>query len=310
MPFKIIKGTFHVVNYSPDGDSIRFAPDNVGLINSLAGSRPKFNARKHVQLRIEAIDTLETHYNPPSGGGTYHQPLKLAQQSAERLIDFLKIKNVEWDASHQTVLSADDGVPGYIMARSADKYGRPVAFVFAGNPDETDGKDIILNPDRVQESYNYTALLEGQAYPTYYEGLFHDLREKLSEAVKEARNKQRGIHKTDKTNVGLEVTSLATITQDIPILPKLFRRLTEYLINYGSAVGFKAKLAQSKERVLDLVTANFTHLDTFIEQPDGSAKIKLTRLPEELIFDPMPARPANAFSAIMNSEIEETPAFL
>ncbi|WP_339381043.1 hypothetical protein [Brasilonema sp. UFV-L1] len=55
MPFKLIKGTFHVRNYSPDGDSIRFQPNDAGLIHSLAGGRPRFNGRKHVQLRIEAI---------------------------------------------------------------------------------------------------------------------------------------------------------------------------------------------------------------------------------------------------------------
>lgn len=28
MPFFLIKGTFHVVGYQPDGDSIRFQADN------------------------------------------------------------------------------------------------------------------------------------------------------------------------------------------------------------------------------------------------------------------------------------------
>jgi hypothetical protein len=28
MPFLVIKGTFHIVGYSPDGDSVRFRADN------------------------------------------------------------------------------------------------------------------------------------------------------------------------------------------------------------------------------------------------------------------------------------------
>jgi len=86
-------------------------------------------------------------------------------------------------------------------------------------------------------------------------------------------------------------------------MPKLFRRLCEYMVNYGTAIGFKEKLAQSKEPVLDLVNNNFTHFDTFIEQDLDSAVIRLTRLPEQLIFDPMPARTVNTFSVLMNSEI-------
>mgnify|MGYP001088064252 CR=1 FL=1 len=69
MPFTLIKGMFHVQNYSPDGDSIRFRPQNAQLVRHLDGPPAKFNGRGHVQLRLEAIDALETHYNPPSGGG-------------------------------------------------------------------------------------------------------------------------------------------------------------------------------------------------------------------------------------------------
>lgn len=310
MPFKVIKGRFHVVNYSPDGDSIRFEPDNAAFIKGLAGGRPRFNARNHIQLRIEAIDTLETHYTPPSGGGTYHQPLALAHSAAERLLDFVGIKDVRWDAGRKTVLSAADGTRGYILSRSVEKNGRPVAFVFAGEPQEQDGTDIMLSPSRMRNSYNYVALAEGFAYPTYYEGLFHDLRAELNAAVQKARTNGSNIYGQDRTNTGFDAQTLAAITEDFAIMPKLFRRLTEYMVNNGSAVGFKAKLAQSKERVLDLVEANFTHFDTFIEQADGSSHIRLTRLPEELIFDPMPGRPANAFSAIMNSEIVDPPRFI
>jgi hypothetical protein len=44
----------------------------------------------------------------------------------------------------------------------------------------------------------------------------------------------------------------------------------------------------NREPVLDLTTSNFTHFDTFIEQ-DGHV-VKLTRLPEQIVFDPMPTR--------------------
>jgi len=62
MAFFLIKGTFHVKGYSPDGDSIRFRARNPDNWKKLSGPAVALNARGHAQLRIEAIDALETHY--------------------------------------------------------------------------------------------------------------------------------------------------------------------------------------------------------------------------------------------------------
>jgi hypothetical protein len=302
MPFRLIKGTFHVRNYSPDGDSIRFRPDNPDLIRRLTGGdRARFNARGHVQLRIEAIDALETHYNPQSGGGTLHQPLGLANQALDHLLAFVGITDVVWDSTHRTVLNALDDVPGYILARAVEKYGRPITFVFTGNAPEDDGRNVRLEVDRLRESYNYDALVGGYAYPTYYTGLFSDLREALTDAVRAARADGRLIHNADRTTDGVVVTSLGSITEEFVILPKLFRRLSEYLVNFGTVTGFKRKLAESREPVLDLRRCHFTHFDTFVEESGN--QIKLTRFPEELVFDEMPARPGNAFAELMREMV-------
>jgi hypothetical protein len=55
---------------------------------------------------------------------------------------------------------------------------------------------------------------------------------------------------------------------------------------------------------------HFTHFDTFIEQADDSVRIRMTRRPEELVFDEMPSRPSNAFSALMGSETVPPPRFV
>jgi uncharacterized protein (DUF952 family) len=299
MPFKLIKGTFHVVSYSPDGDSIKFKPDIPALVLSLPGARPKIlNPRGHCQLRIEAIDTLETHYNVP--GATLSQPLKQAHSAIDRLMEFVGIRGVVWDAGHRTVTTAEDGTRGYILTRSVEQNNRPVAFVFAGDPPETDGVDINLDTDRLRESYNYAALAEGYAYPTFYEGLFHDLRKTLTEASIEARGLKRQVWEIDRTHDGFEVATLSAITEQHAILPKLFRRLSQFMVSAGTAWGFKAWLAATPERVLDLRNDNFTHFDTFVEEastPSGAVQIRLTRQPEELVFLPVLAAPA-ALSAL------------
>ena len=73
----------------------------------------------------------------------------------------------------------------------------------------------------------------------------------------------------------------------------------------GTRLDFKDVMEASKEPLLDLRTSNFTHLDTFIEQPKGSVDIKLTRNPEELVFDPMPLRPADHFAKLLGAPDQE-----
>jgi hypothetical protein len=89
MPFVVIKGTFHVEGYSPDGDSVRFMAENREHWAKLSGRRAELNAKDHAQLRFEAIDTLETHYL------NMHQPLALATGALERLLEGLNITDVE-----------------------------------------------------------------------------------------------------------------------------------------------------------------------------------------------------------------------
>ncbi|WP_375428771.1 hypothetical protein [uncultured Sphingomonas sp.] len=302
MPFTLIAGRFHVVGYSPDGDSIRFEPRDPELLGRLGGFRPRMNARGHLQLRIEAIDTLETHYSPPSGGGVYAQPRRWADAASDRLLGFAGVTGVRWDGARRTVLAAMDGTPGYILSRSVEKNGRPIAFVFAGDPPEDDGASIVLQPDRLRDSFNHLALREGLAYPTFYTGLFGTLRDALAEAVIEARAAGRGLWPEDRGTAGFDPTELAVITEEAPILPKLFRRLCDYMVATGGAVGFKRKLERGREPVLDLRTNNFTHFDSFVEQAEGGTAIRLTRNAEELVFDEMPQRTAAYFSVMLASD--------
>jgi hypothetical protein len=181
MPFVVIKGTFHVEGYSPDGDSVRFMADNKEHWSKLSGRPVQLNAKDHAQLRFEAIDTLETHYQ------NLHQPLELALGALERLLEGLGITDVEWNATRTTVTAANDGTDGYILSRSVEEYGRPVSFVYTGAPSEEDGSEVFLDADRMSRSLNQRTLEEGLAYPTYYKGLFPDLREALTETVDRAR---------------------------------------------------------------------------------------------------------------------------
>lgn len=301
MPFYVISGTFHVSGYSPDGDSIRFKPDNPFALAVLTGPPAKVNGRGHTQLRIEAIDSLETHYTPPSGGGSTHQPEALARASTDHLLNFLSIEDVVWDSTHTNVVSARDGTAGYILSRSVEKNGRPVAFVYTGELPSSDGSSFRLEAEFLTGSYNFASLSKGLTYATYYWGLFSDLRDKLTEAVSLARSAKLGVYSEDVTNSGFEVVNLGQLMDNHVIMPKLFRRLSEYFVSAGTVKGFKETLALAKEPVLEISNANFTHFDTFVTQEENSTILSLSVRPEELVFDPMPTRPPNAFSAVITN---------
>ncbi len=277
MPFVVIKGTFHIEGYSPDGDSVRFRADNKEHWAKLSGPSVQLNAKDHAQLRLEAIDTLETHYQ------NTHQPLELAIGALEHLLEGLGITDVEWNETMTTVTAANDGTEGYILSRAVEKYGRPVTFVYTGTSPEEDGSEIFLDADRMRQSLNHRALEDGVAYPTYYKGLFHDLREALTKAVSHAREAKRGVWAEDRTNAGFEVEGLRSITDEHVVLPKLFRRLAEYLEGGGSVVGFEEFLETRDEEVIVISTVHPTHFDTLVEV-DGNT-VRMTEPPENLLFE-------------------------
>ena len=277
MPFSVIEGTFHVSGYSPDGDSVRFQARDRADWSKLSGPPVALNARGHAQLRFEAIDTLETHYL------RFHQPLGLATEALEFLLADLGITEVEWNDARTEVTSAADGTNGYILSRATEQNRRPVAFVFAGEPPEEDSEEVFLDADTLRGSLNYRSLERGFAYPTYYKGLFPDLREAMTGAVARAREEGLGVWAEDRTTAGFDVEGLESLTEEHVILPKLFRRLAEYLQAGGSVSGFDEFLEARAEGVIVIPDVHATHFDTVVEV-EGET-VRMTERPEDLIFE-------------------------
>lgn len=278
MPFRVIQGTFHVIGYSPDGDSVRFEPKNPDLLSLLDGPPADVNARGHVQLRFEAIDTLETHFR------NEHQPLTLATRALDFTLLQLGITGVEWDVLRTRVTAANDNTPGYIVTRAVEPNRRPVSFVYAGALPVADGSTLFLDAAGLQASVNLKLAKEGLAYPTYYKGLFSDLRAAFTQATSTARASALEIWGEDQTNASFAVPGLLSITDQTVILPKLFRRLAEFLDGGGTvSTGFKQFLANRQEGVTIISTAHFTHFDTVVNVAGNT--VTLSELPENLMFE-------------------------
>ena len=284
MSLYLIKGQYRIVHSEPDGDSVHFFPDDTEAFTSLHLAA-HLGGGGAAQLRLDAIDALETHYTPATHGArTLHQPLDLAHAAGGRLLELLGFTNVVRDG--ETVTGATpDATPGYILTRFADKYGRPVSLAYAGATDRPDQQPVFTDVGLLRGSVNYQLLSEGLVYPTFYSRLYPDLRADLTVAAAEARGSKAGVWASDATTSGATIQTLADLTDRLVIMPKLFRRLAEYFaLGTGdvSLAGFMAFLASHNDRLYVISDGHATGFDTVIEV-DGRT-VRLTRDITDLIF--------------------------
>src|SRR4051812_16136717 len=178
MPMTLVKGHYRIVGASPDGDSVRFYPLDPAVW-AAAGIVVRTNSTGGVQLRLDAIDALETHYTPPHARSPWRQPADLGDGAAAALLKLLGFRNVVRDERGYVTSAAPVQTPGYILTRFADKYGRAVATAFPGGRRGrgVDGSGIYLDVDELHRSVNYQLLRAGWVYPTFYSKLYVDLRE-------------------------------------------------------------------------------------------------------------------------------------
>jgi endonuclease YncB( thermonuclease family) len=284
MPLHIIKGHYRIQGSEPDGDSVHFHPANPDAFTSLH-LPARVSGHGATQLRLEAIDALETHYSPRVAGGfLQHQPLELAHAAAATLLQQLGFADVQRDGERVTS-STPEQTEGYILTRFADKYGRAVSFAYAGESDHPDLSSVFVDEPLLSESVNFQLVADGLAYPTYYSKLFPDLRNALTAAVNQARTDQQGVWEDDATTSGATITSLEALDDQLVILPKLFRRLVDYLaLGAGdiSLAGFLAFLASRDDRLFVISEAHATGLDN-ITRVEGQT-VRLLHPPDDLIF--------------------------
>ncbi|EFL05436.1 conserved hypothetical protein [Streptomyces sp. AA4] len=159
----MIKGQFRVAGASPDGDSVRFYPDRADAF-SAARLKVRTNSRGGVQLRLDGIDALETHYRPRvAGAELWYQPKELADAAGAELLRHLGFTKVERDEGGRVSASTPGETSGHILTRFADKYGRAVAFAFPGQRAgrSTDGGSVHLEPKTLKASANFRLLETG-----------------------------------------------------------------------------------------------------------------------------------------------------
>ena len=229
--YKIIKGKFHVKGYSPDGDSIRFMADNHDNWNYFKWKTKNLKKRKKKQLRIEAIDALETHYLG------VRQPHAFAIAALERMLELLNITEVEYNLLVTKITSANDGQPGFIAAANVDIFSRPISYVFPAKAKLNDGDELTIDELPLKKSINYLLLKEGVVYPTFYTTTEPLVVEKFFKTVRSSRRYRKGLWAIDRS-LGFNLWTVDTIQNDVIIFPKLFRRFVSFFNNRSNMDDF------------------------------------------------------------------------
>src|SRR3954449_12026020 len=111
MPMTLVKGYYRIVGASPDGDSIRFYPQDPGVWQA-AGINVRSNAAGGVQLRLDAIDALETHYTPPHARSQWRQSAVLGEGAAFALLGLLGFRDVVRDDRGYVTTASPEQTPG------------------------------------------------------------------------------------------------------------------------------------------------------------------------------------------------------
>lgn len=310
MAYTLIDGTF-VIFYDgvassgqpkPDGDTIKFIPRNpntLGKLKRVPGTCIDLGADWKINVRFEAIDTLELHY--AVDGGDYRQELDLAERARNRMLELLGFGHPQFIRPDVDACPIEDSsafaaidppvkqVAGYILSRDADTFGRVISFVFPGTPSETDGSEVHVDEARALTSVNATLLREGLAYPTLYTSMPPDLRPVFANIAREARNQNSGVWAT----ATMTPTNPATVNdicnlQGLVIWPKLFRRLVKYFASgYGDLSEFETWLRadplQRDDKML-LPNGDWGNMHDMVEV-QGS-ELQTVFQPEDVVIEP------------------------
>lgn len=279
--YLVIKGNFVIVGKEPDGDSVRFIADNLELYRHLQRAyRIKPSRDNSVQLRFESVDATELHY------GSAAQPL--GAEARDALLSWMGFSNIVYVNDHSTMVKSADpaSIPGAILSQAAEANGRPVSYILLDQQASQleDGTQMNIGEDLLKETINYRLLTSGMAYYTVYTSTPFAHRQFLRTAAASARQDRLGVWQLDATSdfVLADQSSISPGPDGQVILPKLFRRCTDYLKDV--AKGYQGNLSDwliwvsnGSRNENDLVVVNDAmelHLSDLLDQRNSHIVFK------------------------------------
>jgi endonuclease YncB( thermonuclease family) len=298
MPYTLIKGTLHI-HYpdnprsgpEPDGDTLKFLPDNRQLVENLPRPNrpPRFTQAGITTIRFEGIDTLETHFQVEDE--EFHQEMGLALDARDILLEQTGFGDVQFFDDKPFVVEAVEHHPirGYLLSNGLGTFGRIVAFVYTGDHPDLDGSSIFVTPGMLDDSLNAFMLRQGQAYASFYLSLPAELREHLRGIVSQARAAGDGLWAA--------ATATTTLSADIPgpdqlqelvIWPKLFRRLASFFqdgrTDLADLDAWLREDPRDRDDRLLLPNGELGNMHDLIV--DDGSRVSLAHAPEDIVIVP------------------------
>jgi endonuclease YncB( thermonuclease family) len=222
-PYLVLRGAFVIEGKQPDGDSIRFRPDDLNLLQKLKrANRIEPSKDGTVQLRLEGIDAPELHYENVA------QPF--SKEPRDALLTWFRFTDVTYTPKGlQVKTSNPKSVRGAILAQAAEVYGRPISYAMLERDAKQleDGSRITVSADLLSRTINAHMLETGMAYYTVYSSQPVEHRTAFRAITETARREKRGVWAVDATSE-FTLSTLKDVTEKQVILPKLFRRAVVY----------------------------------------------------------------------------------
>lgn len=275
----------------PDGDTVRFEPDNPQFVLNLpwhSGRGPDFNKRKNIAVRYEGIDTLETHFNGTS------QQLEFANAARDENLRLLGFRNITFfsDLPNKVQSVEKNPLPGYVIANGIEANGRLLGLAYGGTSNAQDGEKIFVDENLLNQSVNAQLVVAGLSYVEPYDTMPLSLIKDLRKLIAQARKKPgQGLWPQEDVNTSKEVVIRDLAKLEMLILwPKLFRRLVTYFSEGHTGLG----------QFDTWIRKDPIHRDDTLRLPDGEKgnmhdtytingdSLKLQFNPEELLITPDP----------------------
>ncbi len=218
-----LRGHLVVKGKKPDGDSMRFVPDDPRQLDRLErADRIDVSADGSVQLRFEGIDAPETHY------GTLAQPL--GEAARDRLLALAGFTDVAFDEKGTATSASPDRVEVTVLTKRAEANGRPVAYVLpAGGRHPRGGRWANVDASLLRRTLNAAMLEDGMGYMTLYTSTPAEHARVFRKLTAGARERGEGVWREDATREFALVDQASIAPGGQLVLPKLFRRCSDYL---------------------------------------------------------------------------------
>jgi endonuclease YncB( thermonuclease family) len=237
--FVVLQGWAVVDGYQPDGDTVRFVPDEMRAFESLERSHlASFGHDTSVCVRLEGIDAPELHYEG-------------AQQPAAKPALDAMLRGIHWPSEPLVATQAGKGsvprgVRVAVLTKGCDSHGRAIGYVFADEIAKAKPSAAeLVHVDALARCVNAQLVTSGVVYPLAYQSQPPAHRALFRSLAGRARDARAGVWGRDESRSGFVLRSASSLgPHGALVVPKLFRRSVTFWRDAARGMSFCAWLRE------------------------------------------------------------------